>query len=795
MIRIHKEGYIPGTYTREVLRGYLQFHHWGCYTTTKDLIISADRTRGARLFCDSVADEWFEKGIWDKEHYTSYMKAFEAFFDFERLADQTGVQILFQLDQLRKRFIDYQAFEKVLQWRRGKFLRPIRFSGLVEEGDDPYFNRKLEADDRIHVLNAQSCERIRQTVGACERWVVFADTHRDLKTCLNLLGPLGDKREIVLFVKSNPLINELSCPDFNLKGVSPDDAQIRIEMCSANNAGFDLRDPSLQEKLIPYLNASMPILVAGEQAVLTFEGATFEYAVFLPLLTDPSCQYAGLLPSFQPHTVRTVIKSVQPVWDYPFEKVFTGVERSTYTLISNVEHERTAYMNLYSPTYMPESFGEFQIHAHHWDDIMAEREQNLFNLISRHYGDQVRCIHQRYLQSDGAPIRFDGVVFNHSKELSGPFGQIEPVLAQTLGRELIDIRKFAKTTPSEKPLFLVNFLYFATQKLLGLHNHQRSPQEKLTTESFYIDALYDASTNRASFPLYNKAFVALTKEGRLEFGNQSLKSGTLRLNAFDFSWDEWAVNSLEERDFILYTPHLSSQDINDYHGDFHTYQKDVGDGRINLLIVNDRLIAARKGAMDLSPFGVICSFSAAYEQQLMEKIGLKKGHEGYFQLPATLLVHLELPENKPYRWKYSGANRLFQDGADLMISESAAKEQLTAEGWYDPLSMQTQETQVQQWVRGPRAVIGVDQQGRPFIGVFSGRTKESAGARFDEMTAILKDCIPTVKDAINLDGGASACLGLIYKGEFFEMSLPSCTQYTTTGMARPVNSLLLLSPS
>ncbi len=704
------------------------------------------------------------------------------------------MQILYQVDELRKGFLSYQTYEKAMQWRAKRYLRPMRFTDSLGNTDDAYFDRKLEAGGQTVVFHDDSLQAIRRVVEPHERWVVFADNHRDLRVCLHLLGPLNQGKEIVLFVKNNPLIGELSWTDFNLKGVWPYEARVRIEMCSAANAGFDLRDPSLQEKLTPYLSADTPILVAGEGAVLTFEGAAFEYGVFLPLLTDQSCKYAGLLPSFQPNTARMLIKKVNPVWKHPFEKGFSGVERSTFTLISNVEHDRAAYMNLYSPTYNPEAFGEFQIRSHQWDDIVTEREQNLFNLIRRHYGEQVRCIRKIVPQADGAPIRFDGVIFNSSTEPAGSFDQIEPVLAQTLGRELINIHEWVKSIPSEKPAFLVNFLYFATQKLLGLHDRHRPRQERIHTGNFWIDALYDEPTNKATFPLYNKAYIALTHQGRLAFGNQSLTSGTLRLNDFEYAWDEQAVNSLEERDFIVYTPHLSGQDINHYHGDVHGYQKEVGRGRINLLLVNDRLIAVRNGAMNLSPFGVICSFSTAFENQLIKEIGLKKGQEGYFQLPSTVRFHLDLPENRPYRWKYNGANRLFQDGMDLMAIESTANEQLTAEGWYDPLSMQTQETQVQQWVRGPRAVVGVDKQDRPFVGVFSGRTKESAGARFDEATAILKDCIPTVKDAINLDGGASACLGLIYKGEFFECSLPSCTQYTTTGMARPVNSLLLISP-
>ena len=178
----------------------------------------------------------------------------------------------------------------------------------------------------------------------------------------------------------------------------------------------------------------------------------------------------------------------------------------------------------------------------------------------------------------------------------------------------------------------------------------------------------------------------------------------------------------------------------------------------------------------------------------MKEIGLKKAESGYYELPKTVSLSITLPENEKYRWKYNGANLLFKNGIDLMTNETVARNEFLQEGWHDPLSMQTQETQVQQWVRGPRAVIGVDKEDNPFMGVVSGRTKESVGARFDELTAILKDNIPTIKDAINLDGGASSCLGMIYKQEFFELSLPCCTAFTTTGMARPVNSLLLVEP-
>jgi len=89
-------------------------------------------------------------------------------------------------------------------------------------------------------------------------------------------------------------------------------------------------------------------------------------------------------------------------------------------------------------------------------------------------------------------------------------------------------------------------------------------------------------------------------------------------------------------------------------------------------------------------------------------------------------------------------------------------------------------------------VIGTDTKDGIFLAVFSGRTKDSAGARFDEMVTILQNGIGEVKDLLNLDGGASSCLGMIYKNEVFELSHPAMTTHTCAGQARPVNSFLTL---
>jgi len=750
--------------------------------------ISADRTRGSRLFSDTIAEEWLERGIWDKETYRAYMKMLGEFFDFDQLESCTNEQILYQIDELRKDFLTYSSYEKVLKWRLEKLKSGASYKWKIISNDHAYFNQRLENREISYIFNEEALESVKSKLIKHNKVVVFTDNHRDLNAFFGIVIENPKNTEVVLFIKTNPLIQEPTVADFKSKSIFQPETNLRLELCTARNAGYDLRNKSLSEKLKTYINEQTPILVIGEQAVLTFEGANFEYTALLPLTGDNACKYAGVLPSFQEDMVRTIIKKVNQVWPYPFKKGFSGVERSTYNLISNVEQDKDQYMNMYSPTYNKNEFPAFTIQSNSWGKILEEREFNLHRIIHHHYGKQVQIIHNHYQQPDGKTIRMDALLFNNPKT------KIEPFLAQNEGKQLFDIREFAKGFSTEAPVFLINFLYFATGKLLNNHDSKRQEQEKLNNSNFFIDGIYDVERGKTTFPLYNKAYIATTKEGELRFGTQELSTGKIQINEFEYAWEADAMNSLQDKDFIIYTPHRSKRDVDRFDGDFLQYKEYVGEGRINLLIVNEKLVCARKGPLMLSPFGVILSFTVDDEEKLTTQIGLKPGENGFYKLPEFVSLKITLPENTPYQWKYNGANLLYKNGKDLMADKNSAIKEFVHEGWYDPLSMQTQETQVQNWVRGPRSVIGVDQENNPFIAVFSGRTIESVGARFDEMNTILKATIPGIKDAINMDGGASACLGMIYKGEFFELSLPCCTTYTTTGMARPVNSFLLLEP-
>lgn len=687
---------------------------------------------------------------------------------------------------MRRERLSLKSYDKLVKLRY-KQMKTLKCNpGLISQTDDVYFDKQISIDHFSYVFHSGKMQALLKVLSSEKRLVIFADDFAELDLFLfNTLSKIS-LDQLYIFVKSNPIITEPSINDFQLKRPWGQKTAVHIELCSSKNAGFDLREDSLKEKLGPHIIEKTPIVVLGEYSTLTFEGALFEYSVICPVRGDKACKYIGMLPSFEKEDeVKLFIKDIKAEWPYDFKKSFSGVERSTFNLISEVEKDKDLYMNLYSDTYQKKDFPSFFIKSDSWEEITREREKRLETFINVQgkgvvYSDKV------YQTEDKEKIRVNTLRFKA--------GQISPkvYLAQDFDQGLIDIREFSKGLETESPIYFINFLYFATGKLRAFHDSRRDEHEKLKGRDFYIDAIYDSRSDISTFPLYNKAYVALKKDGTLDFGRQCLKGGRVKINEIEFVWDEKDVNPPDDQhEVIVYTPHLSKLDIFKVAPDNREHSLIVGKDRLNLLIVNDRVVSVKKGEISLSPFGVILSLSKMAERLLIKQLRLSPTESGYFMLPEDLKVSLTIPENDDYIWKYCGANLLVKDGKNLMLDEESAQAEFYMEGWYDPLSKQTQETQVQEWSRGPRSVLGIDTDGSPFVAVFSGRTSESAGARFDEINMILTDQFGSIKDAINLDGGASSCLGMIYKKEFFELSLPCCTGFTTTGMARAVNSFML----
>ena len=230
----------------------------------------------------------------------------------------------------------------------------------------------------------------------------------------------------------------------------------------------------------------------------------------------------------------------------------------------------------------------------------------------------------------------------------------------------------------------------------------------------------------------------------------------------------------------------------------------VGDGRFNIVIVNNKIITMREGDVFLPCVGVVLSFhkDSRYVKWLKNSLSLKERESGYYEIGAPYKIKLTLdpPQGIPsdvwdnVKWAYGGGTLLVDEEINLVKTKEDAYKNFVNEGWYHPLSKQTQETQVQKWVRNPRNIIGISNTGTFFVMTFSGRTKESIGVNFKEAVNIAqKELFPQkIKYALNLDGGSSVCLGLIYNKEFFELNYPAPSPITPAGMVRPVNSMVII---
>ena len=111
------------------------------------------------------------------------------------------------------------------------------------------------------------------------------------------------------------------------------------------------------------------------------------------------------------------------------------------------------------------------------------------------------------------------------------------------------------------------------------------------------------------------------------------------------------------------------------------------------------------------------------------------------------------------------------------------------EGWTNPLSRQTQESNLHSLVKHPRTAIGCTNDGSLVILVYSGRTWRSVGADYSEMIEIARRLYPDVNYLMNCDGGGSAMLGTVHNGEFLELSFPSTSSGSVAGQVRPINTV------
>lgn len=246
------------------------------------------------------------------------------FLDLDTLENYSDEQILYQADQLRRGFLSLESYDKLAKHRH-KQIKSLRSDqGLITQTDDVYFDKRISFDTVSYVFCSEKSQELLKRLSTENRLVIFADDFSDLNRFLcNILFKIN-LEQLYIFVKSNPLIIEPSVNDFHYKRPWSRKVAVHLELCSSKNAGFDLREDSLKEKLLAHINEKTPIIALGEYTTLTFEGALFDYSVICPLRGDKTCKYFGMVPSFEKDELKLFMTQVQNQSFHPVQKGLPG---------------------------------------------------------------------------------------------------------------------------------------------------------------------------------------------------------------------------------------------------------------------------------------------------------------------------------------------------------------------------------------------------------------------------------------------------------------------------------------
>ena len=389
-------------------------------------------------------------------------------------------------------------------------------------------------------------------------------------------------------------------------------------------------------------------------------------------------------------------------------------------------------------------------------------------------------------------ILVHGVLLDRARDAQVVLSQDEPVSPRAL----------AQSFPEEGTGLMLNYLFFLTPRLSELYQRLRSdrPWEQAPLPGGHLDYMLrrDEGTRLETFPLYRKACMAMREDGTFAFFHFRLGGGIVKISGRTLRWEREDVDPPVPGEIAVYTPYLSCPDEG---APKYTYTRSVGQGRVNLVIVQDRILCVRDGDVLLPCMGVVLSLKRESGLPLLRACGIRQGNDAGFtwEHAPELEIRLDPPEDfsreewEKIRWAYGGGLTLIHRGENCFATPETSALHLSREGWSSPLSAQTQESDIASMVRHPRTAFGLTKQGQLFALVFSGRSSVSAGADYREMCRIAQILVPDVTEMMNVDGGGSSVLGITWKGRFIEFSWPSSSPSTPAGMVRPVHSIFRIT--
>lgn len=793
--------YRPGDYKEDVLYSFYRY---------KDFSAAFHTDTGKVTVSDRLMEQMLQDGLIDSAVKIKYEKQIEEFFTpLCRLDDVPIEQIYWNIQQIRKSVAGVEAIEKE------QVLKSQRKCTFFTGGGIDFSGKKIEL---LH-----NCKAV---------LMVLCETEL---TCLlqeDICKAKEEKKEVYLLFRSErgydilgrKLLNDLCEGQGDIHFIEQEET-----------SGSFLSGIVWNKQLHEWICKEKAVLfVYGEEGLLQCRDLQIDAIVhsvpsgfYTWMLTNQPGEYRGCIVYVPKHFdiaewVKMTEKTRLSYWQLAKLWEACGDIIYTYTPQELYRNYPQYFMNIYeNGLNCPEAKMEYPIRIF-WPE--GQKAENLDQFMKQY--DCMRDIAVKAYLNSYEDLNYYSAYFDETlEEKEIPWNckeQQTGIMVQGICvrkaekaevikcAEGMTLRRMFETEVRQRKVepalaLVSNFLFFLTPRLVRLYNRLREdrPEEQVSFTKGHLDYMlcYRDGKRIETFPLFRKACIAMKNDGTFLFFNYRLGGGRMKVSGYPIGWKrtdvdvQWKPGNAENPSICIYTPYDSSTDGT---ADRECYRKLVGEGRFNLVIVQEQIICARKGSVILPAIGIVVSLEIEAGETFIKSTGVKSLRNGYYDCNGLdLEVELETPDGiseeewKQVEWAYGGGLSLILDGTEFCEGESA-ETWFEKEGWMSPLSRQTQESALHKMAKHPRTAIGTTANGELVILVFSGRTRLSAGADYVEMCAIARKLFPDIRNLMNVDGGGSAMLGMVQNGSFMELSCPASSPDNCVGMVRPINTVLYL---
>jgi hypothetical protein len=766
-----------------------------------------------------VIDHWMKGQLnsSNRDTYETYIKEIDSYiYEMEKQDDKSDEELYNDIIGLRSKYIENSSYTTDIN-EEIKYIN--EHNKDVNDVTDLIFYDDNNIDKNTLI---DESDKYIQLLQEKEALLIVPESYKQLPVLINYIKDLcSNGKKIFILLKKEPNLNMASYEHYrNIKDDAfnqlIDDNKIQILIDSSSKYGFDYEKLDCKyvntiEKLIN--ENKIFALGFGEHALLGIKDFNIESIVMTKIESFRVREITLLLDGIYNYAVVYIPKNFN-IYNYIIHNErskLTFYQLSQICKKNNYDNDELMdidllyrkypqyFFNIYSTEDTNQDLKKMPCYdVVNYSDFINKKDKRLVEYINKK-SDKVNYF-KRYYDLDNMKVTsFDPIPEEnkHCVTIDGIIldgkAQAEVIIKKNKS-DSNDIRSIAKTNNLDNNYLLFNFMFFLTPKVSILYNNIRKDrkEEQIKFNSGHMDYKYYKSDDHINetFPLYNKACIGLTEDGKFQFFNKQLKGGKINVNDFAFNWQEDCVNTEANKDVKVFTPYLSNGTTCDNYSD---YQKEVGHDRYNIVIVNEYIISMRRGNVIVPPVGVVVSINEKLGNDFVKSQHLVENENGYYDVDKlSYSLELDKDMNEDYKWIFGGGLTIVKDNINLFKNKEIGNKILQEEGWLSPLSMQTQESNIHELSRHPRTAFGMTSDNKFFGVVYSGRTRENAGVNYVEMADIALKEFKDIKFMVNVDGGASSLLALIMNKELIELNYPGSSPSSTAGMARPVNSMLIM---